>query len=176
MRLAAGSGVIVDAERGLVLTNVHVVQNAQAIQVTLSDRRQVEARLLGGDPRVDIAVLQIAGGRQLRPAALGSSSAMRVGETVVAIGSPLGLSSTVTSGIVSALNRPVTTGGSSGSSFINAVQTDAAINPGNSGGPLVNLLGQVVGVNSAIATMAARSAASRATSAWGSRFRWSRCG
>jgi putative serine protease PepD len=89
----------------------------------------------------------------MRPAALGSSQSMRVGETVVAIGSPLGLDSTVTSGIVSALDRPVTTGDSNSSSYINAVQTDAAINPGNSGGPLVNLRGQVVGVNSAIATL-----------------------
>jgi putative serine protease PepD len=101
----------------------------------------------------DIAVLDVDDTHGMRPAALGSSQSMRVGETVVAIGSPLGLDSTVTSGIVSALDRPVTTGDSNSSSYINAVQTDAAINPGNSGGPLVNLRGQVVGVNSAIATL-----------------------
>ena len=98
-------------------------------------------------------MLYAKGAATLKPAALGASQALRVGERVVAIGSPLGLSSTVTAGIVSALDRPVTTGDSSNdSSYINAVQTDAAINPGNSGGPLVNLRGQVVGVNSAIAT------------------------
>ena len=108
---------------------------------------------MGRSPVYDIAVLDVERPGVLEPAAIGSSRAMRVGESVVAIGSPLGLSSTVTSGIVSALDRPVTTGSSNDdSSYINAVQTDAAINPGNSGGPLVNLRGQVVGVNSAIAT------------------------
>jgi putative serine protease PepD len=101
----------------------------------------------------DLAVLYSKDAKKLQPASLGASAALRVGESVVALGSPLGLSSTVTAGIVSALQRPVTTGDAAGAaSYINAVQTDAAINPGNSGGPLVNLLGQVVGVNSAIAT------------------------
>ena len=109
--------------------------------------------MVGRSPVYDLAVLYSREARQLPPAALGASRRLRVGEAVVAFGSPLGLSSTVTSGIVSALNRPVTTGDSANdSSYINAVQTDAAINPGNSGGPLVNLQGQVVGVNSAIAT------------------------
>ncbi len=115
--------------------------------------RSHDAEIVGRSPVYDIAVLKIDGAGDLRPAALGSSKSMNVGETVVAIGSPLGLDSTVTSGIVSALDRPVTTGNQDDSSYINAVQTDAAINPGNSGGPLVNLRGQVVGVNSAIATM-----------------------
>ncbi len=108
---------------------------------------------MGRSPVYDLAVLFVEDATDLRPAALGASSALNIGEAVVAIGSPLGLSSTVTAGIVSALNRPVTTGDSADdTSYINAVQTDAAINPGNSGGPLVNLKGEVVGVNSAIAT------------------------
>jgi putative serine protease PepD len=109
--------------------------------------------VVGRSAVYDIAVLEVDGGTSLQPAALGSSRSMNVGETVVAIGSPLGLSSTVTSGIVSALDRPVTAGDAQDASYINAVQTDAAINPGNSGGPLVNMRGEVVGVNSAIATM-----------------------
>lgn len=112
------------------------------------------AKVVGRSTVYDLAVLEAEGARSMQPAAVGSADQMRVGETVVAIGSPLGLSSTVTSGIISAVNRPVTTGESqSDNSYINAVQTDAAINPGNSGGPLVNLQGQVVGVNSAIASL-----------------------
>ena len=110
--------------------------------------------MVGRSAVYDLAVLHVEDAGSLEPAALGASQVLRVGESVVAFGSPLGLSQTVTSGIVSALNRPVTTSGESDdeSSYINAVQTDAAINPGNSGGPLVNLAGEVVGVNSAIAT------------------------
>ncbi len=139
------------------ITNNHVVEVAGADGViTVIDVSGTvhKARVVGRSPVYDIAVLDVSRPGSLRPAALGSSQRMYIGETVVAIGSPLGLSSTVTSGIVSALDRPVTTGaaGSDASSYINAVQTDAAINPGNSGGPLVNLRGQVVGVNSAIAT------------------------
>lgn len=154
---ATGSGFVLDRE-GHVITNNHVVAGAAgAGEITVVDHqgRSHDATIVGRSPVYDIAVLQVDGAEELRPAALGSSRAMRVGQTVVAIGSPLGLSSTVTSGIVSALDRPVTTGSNGAdveSSFINAVQTDAAINPGNSGGPLVNLRGQVVGVNSAIAT------------------------
>jgi putative serine protease PepD len=151
---ATGSGFVLD-RRGHVITNNHVVAEATGsgeIQVVDHEGRQLDAEIVGRSPVYDIAVLRVSGARDLRPAALGSSQAMRVGESVVAIGSPLGLSSTVTSGIVSALDRPVTTGTEDDSSYINAVQTDAAINPGNSGGPLVNLRGQVVGVNSAIAT------------------------
>jgi putative serine protease PepD len=151
---ATGSGFVLD-RRGHVITNNHVVAEATddgEIEIVDHEGRELDAEIVGRSPVYDIAVLQVDGARNLRPAALGSSQAMRVGESVVAIGSPLGLSSTVTSGIVSALDRPVTTGTEDESSFINAVQTDAAINPGNSGGPLVNLRGQVVGVNSAIAT------------------------
>ena len=152
---ATGSGFAVDG-KGHVITNNHVVEVAGAdgsITVVDARGRVHRAELIGRSPVYDIAVLDVRPVRGLRPAALGSSRRMNVGDTVVAIGSPLGLRSTVTSGIVSALDRPVTTGGESGdTSFINAVQTDAAINPGNSGGPLVDLAGRVVGVNSAIAT------------------------
>jgi putative serine protease PepD len=152
---ATGSGFVVDRQ-GHVITNNHVVAGVSdggRIQVIDHAGRRLTATIVGRSPVYDIAVLDVEDAEDLKPAALGSSRSMAVGETVVAIGSPLGLSSTVTSGIVSALDRPVTTGDDDESSFINAVQTDAAINPGNSGGPLVNLRGEVVGVNSAIATM-----------------------
>ena len=153
---ATGSGFILDRQ-GHVVTNNHVVEDAaQAdgpIEIVDQDGNRYPATVVGRSPVYDLAVLYVKDARDLRPAALGSSRALRVGDPVVAIGSPLGLSSTVTAGIVSALNRPVTTGDSANeSSYINAVQTDAAINPGNSGGPLVDLRGRVVGVNSAIAT------------------------
>jgi putative serine protease PepD len=151
---ATGSGFVLD-DKGHVITNNHVVADATGGgELTVVDQhgKVHAAKIVGRSPVYDIAVLSVAEANGLRPASLGSSRFMRVGETVVAIGSPLGLSSTVTSGIVSALDRPVTTGSDTQSSYINAVQTDAAINPGNSGGPLVNMRGQVVGVNSAIAT------------------------
>ncbi len=153
---ATGSGFVLD-DAGHVITNNHVVAGATGDgEITIVDHEGLEhaAEIVGRSAVYDIAVLKVRDRDNLRPAALGSSASMRIGEGVVAIGSPLGLSSTVTSGIVSAIDRPVTTGStSSESSYINAVQTDAAINPGNSGGPLVNMRGQVVGVNSAIATM-----------------------
>lgn len=153
---ATGSGFVLDRQ-GHIITNNHVVADAAKddgpIEIVDQDGNRYEATIVGRSPVYDIAVLYAADAKGLKPASLGASSALRVGEDVVALGSPLGLSSTVTAGIVSALDRPVTTGDSTkDSSYINAVQTDAAINPGNSGGPLVNLLGQVVGVNSAIAT------------------------
>ncbi len=153
---ATGSGFVLDRQ-GHIITNNHVVQEADEndgpIQLVDQDGNTFDARVVGRSPVYDLAVLYSRAARRLPPAALGASRRLAVGEDVVAFGSPLGLSSTVTSGIVSALNRPVTTGDSSNdTSYINAVQTDAAINPGNSGGPLVNLQGQVVGVNSAIAT------------------------
>ncbi|WP_344006723.1 S1C family serine protease [Nocardioides lentus] len=152
---ATGSGFVID-DQGHVVTNNHVVAPAAdaegGIQLVDADGNRFAAEIVGRSPVYDLAVLYAEEVRELRPAALGSSQQMNIGEGVVAIGSPLGLTSTVTSGIVSAKDRPVTTGGEDESSFINAVQTDAAINPGNSGGPLVNLVGQVVGVNSAIAT------------------------
>jgi putative serine protease PepD len=151
---ATGSGFVLD-DRDHVITNNHVVADATGkgeIKVVDQNGKKLAAKIIGRSATYDIAVLAVTGGRGLRPAAIGSSRRMHVGDTVVAIGSPLGLSSTVTSGIVSAIDRPVTTGDNDQSSYINAVQTDAAINPGNSGGPLVNMRGQVVGVNSAIAT------------------------
>jgi putative serine protease PepD len=152
---ATGSGFVADRE-GHVITNNHVVAaTAERGRIEIVDHvgRRHDAEVVGRSAVYDIAVLEVDGGTSLQPAALGSSRSMNVGETVVAIGSPLGLSSTVTSGIVSALDRPVTAGDAQDASYINAVQTDAAINPGNSGGPLVNMRGEVVGVNSAIATM-----------------------
>jgi putative serine protease PepD len=153
---ATGSGFVIDSD-GHIVTNNHVVEQAAKddglIEVVDQDGNRFDATVVGRSPVYDLAVLYCDQAKKMRPAALGESQALHVGDPVVAIGSPLGLSSTVTAGIVSALQRPVTTGDSaSESSYINAVQTDAAINPGNSGGPLVNMLGQVIGVNSAIAT------------------------
>jgi S1-C subfamily serine protease len=139
-RLSAGSGVIVDAARGLVITNHHVVENAAAIEVTVGDRK-LEGRLLGSDPGTDIAVVQIPA-RGLQQLPLGNSSQLKVGDYVVAIGNPFEIGQTVTAGIVSALGQ-----GRRGLSY---VQTDAPINPGNSGGPLISMRGEVIGINSAI--------------------------
>ena len=153
---ATGSGFVLDRS-GHYITNNHVVADAVEhegpIEVVDQDGKVYPATVVGRSPTYDLAVLYVKGGPKLPPASLGSARVLHVGDGVVAFGSPLGLSSTVTSGIVSALNRPVTTSDvGSTSSYINAVQTDAAINPGNSGGPLVDLSGRVVGVNSAIAT------------------------
>ncbi len=154
---ATGSGFVYDGQ-GHVITNNHVVARADEdkgpIQVIDQKGDHYPAKVVGRSTVYDLAVLEVSGAKKLPALALGSAQQMRVGETVVAIGSPLGLSATVTSGIVSAVDRPVTTGeGANENSYINAVQTDAAINPGNSGGPLVNLQGQVIGVNSAIASL-----------------------
>jgi serine protease DegQ len=140
-----GSGVIVDAVKGLVLTNHHVVDQAEEIDVRLQDGRELRAELVGSDSETDIAVLRIPA-QDLTAVELGSSDSLRVGDFVVAIGSPFGLSHTVTSGIVSALGR--TDLGIEG--FESFIQTDASINPGNSGGPLVDLHGRLVGINTAI--------------------------
>jgi putative serine protease PepD len=153
---ATGSGFVLDRS-GHFITNNHVVADAVAhhgpIEIVDQNGDRYDARVVGRSPTYDLAVLFVKGAPKLPPASLGTAQVLRVGDQVVAFGSPLGLSSTVTSGIVSALNRPVTTSDTgSDSSYINAVQTDAAINPGNSGGPLVDLSGRVVGVNSAIAT------------------------
>jgi len=152
---ATGSGFVVD-ESGVIVTNNHVVDDAQAdVDVSFSDGRSMVAQVLGKSASYDIAVLRVDA-KNLPALSLGNSDSVAVGDQVLAIGSPLGLSGTVTSGIVSAKDRPVTAGGEQGASdsaYINAIQTDAAINPGNSGGPLVNLDGEVIGVNSAIATV-----------------------
>lgn len=151
-----GSGFVID-EDGLILTNNHVVDGAdsQGVQVSFQDGTTAPADVVGASASYDLAVLKIDA-KNLEPLPLGDSDASVVGDPVIAIGSPLGLSGTVTSGIVSAKDRPVTAGRSDrsdDSSYINAIQTDAAINPGNSGGPLVNLEGEVIGVNSSIATL-----------------------
>ena len=175
-----GTGVIIDSD-GLILTNNHVVAAAPSggsLQVTFNDGRTASATIVGRDPVTDLAVIKAADVSGLTAATLGSSADLDPGEQVVAIGSPLGLQGTVTSGIISALDRPVRTGDASSaetaSTVIDAIQTDAAINPGNSGGPLVNLRGEVVGINSAIATLGSTAAASPARSASASRSRSTR--
>jgi serine protease DegQ len=142
-----GSGVVVDAGKGYVLTNNHVVAGADDIEVTVADGHTVKAKVLGTDPETDLAVLQIPADH-LTALPLADSAKLRVGDFVVAIGEPFGLGQTVTSGIVSALGRS----GLRGSGYQNFIQTDASINPGNSGGPLVNLRGELVGINSMIYT------------------------
>jgi len=141
---AAGSGVIVDAREGYVLTNAHVVENATSIEVTTKDNRQFKAKLVGRDPGTDIAVLQIQGSN-LTAVPLGDSDHLQVGDFVLAVGNPFGLGQTVTSGIVSALGRSPGIEG-----YEDFIQTDASINPGNSGGPLVDLQGRIIGINTAI--------------------------
>ena len=142
---AAGSGVIVDARRGYILTNAHVVDHAAGITVTLQDGRTLEARIVGIDPPSDIAVVKIAASR-LTQIRFGDSASLAVGDFVVAIGNPFGLPHSVTSGIVSGLKRS----GFSPDDYENYIQTDASINPGNSGGALVDLKGDLVGINTAI--------------------------
>ena len=142
---SAGSGVIVDAARGYVVTNFHVIKDAQHVTVTLKDMRQFAAKLVGSDPGTDIALLKIEGSN-LQALRLGDSDLLNVGDFVVAIGNPFGLGQTVTSGIVSALGRS----GLDLEGYEDFIQTDASINPGNSGGALINLKGELVGINTAI--------------------------
>ncbi|HET7476668.1 MAG TPA: trypsin-like peptidase domain-containing protein [Dermatophilaceae bacterium] len=145
-----GSGFVLRAD-GYLLTNNHVVADAVgAITVLFSDGSKAGATVTGKDASYDLAVLKVQR-TGLRALALGDSDAVVVGDQVIAVGAPLGLDSTVTSGIVSAVDRPVTPGGEQSQAFINAIQTDAAINPGNSGGPLLDMSGRVIGINSAIA-------------------------
>ncbi len=150
-----GSGFVYDDQRHVV-TNNHVIEPAVDggdIQVVLPGGKVVAATIVGRSPSYDLAVIELADGANVPPASIGRSDNVAVGQNVVAIGSPLGLNATVTSGIISATQRPVTAGGQGETSYINALQTDAAINPGNSGGPLVDLDSTVIGVNSAIATV-----------------------
>ncbi|GLZ55630.1 trypsin-like peptidase domain-containing protein [Actinomycetospora sp. NBRC 106378] len=171
-----GSGIVMSAD-GLILTNAHVLEAGRArtpapdgsgggqpgaapqLQAVLQDGRRAPVQVVGTDATADLAVVRATGLSGLAPIALGDSDRLRVGQGVVAVGSPLGLSGTVTSGIVSALHRPVATGGaqSGQATVIDAVQTDAAINPGNSGGALVDMDGRIVGVTSAIATLGSSS-------------------
>jgi Do/DeqQ family serine protease len=142
---SAGSGVIVDARAGLIITNAHVVENASEITVTLKDGRDLKATVVGADEASDVAVLKVQA-KDLVPISLGNSERVEVGDFVVAIGNPFGLQHTVTSGIVSGLGRS----GINPDGYENFIQTDASINPGNSGGALVNLRGELIGINSAI--------------------------
>jgi putative serine protease PepD len=161
-RSGEGSGVILD-KSGQILTNNHVVAGASNVEVDLSDGRGYTAKVVGTDPSTDLAVLKISDPpSDLKPATLGSSSAVKVGDPVMAVGNPLGLAGTVTTGIVSAVDRPVTTQaessdpqsqGQSETVITNAIQTDAAVNPGNSGGALVDVQGRVIGINSSIASL-----------------------
>ncbi|CAM5790807.1 S1C family serine protease [Cellulomonas persica] len=158
---ATGSGFVLRQD-GYLLTNNHVVAGADTdggtLVVTFSDGREASASIVGRTAEYDLAVIKVDVDG-LVPLALGDSDAVRVGDPVVAIGAPLGLTGTVTTGIVSALNRPVSAGDETETAFINAIQTDAAINPGNSGGPLVDARGEVIGINSAIAQPPGQSAA-----------------
>ncbi|WP_238151705.1 S1C family serine protease [Kribbella sindirgiensis] len=149
---ATGSGFAID-QQGHVVTNAHVVEGASDVSLVLSNGRTVDARVIGADEDNDLAVLQVstADAAGLRALTLGRSAQLRVGDPVLAVGSPLGLEGTVTAGIVSAVDRQARFGDNN--TRQSAIQTDAAINPGNSGGPLVNTAGQVVGVNTAIATL-----------------------
>ncbi len=146
MTQSLGSGVVVDAKRGYILTNHHVIDGADEISVNLSDGRTLNAKLIGSDPETDIAVLHVKSDKKLTAVPMSDSEKTRVGDFVVAIGNPFGLGQTVTSGIVSALGRS----GLGIEGYEDFIQTDASINPGNSGGALVNLRGELVGVNTAI--------------------------
>ena len=156
-----GSGVVLSAD-GLIVTNNHVVEDAARggrITVQLSDGRSVATTVVGTDPATDLAVIQAQGVSGLKAATFGDSDALAVGDTVLAVGNPLGLDDSVTAGIVSARHRSVGIDGSSGS-LGDAIQTDASINPGNSGGPLVNAAGQVVGITTANASVSAQDSGS----------------
>nr|WP_253846933.1 trypsin-like peptidase domain-containing protein [Actinosynnema pretiosum] len=150
----AGSGFVISSD-GLVVTNNHVVESAArggAVRVVFQDGRTASAKIVGRDPSSDLAVIKADGVSGLATAELGNSADLKIGQQVIAVGSPFDLTGTVTSGIVSSLNRPVRAGGETGSqsTVLNAIQTDAAINPGNSGGPLIDMNGRVIGINSAI--------------------------
>ena len=144
---AIGSGIIIDGRRSLVLTNAHVVNGASEISVRLLDGRTFSADVVGAEPDFDIAVLRLKGARDLPSVAMGDSTDLMPGESVIAIGIPYGFSHTVTTGVISALDRTIE---AEDGVFTDLIQTDAAINPGNSGGPLLNILGELVGVNTAI--------------------------
>ncbi|MGQ0286109.1 Do family serine endopeptidase [Pasteurellaceae bacterium 22721_9_1] len=142
-----GSGVIINAEKGYVLTNNHVVNKADTITVTLHDGREFKGKILGADKQSDVALVQLENPKNLTAVKMADSDKLRVGDFTVAIGNPFGLGQTVTSGIVSALGRSM---GSDSGTYENYIQTDAAVNRGNSGGPLVNLNGELIGINTAI--------------------------
>ena len=142
-----GSGVIIDGKRGFVLTNTHVITQASTIHVTLKDDRRFEAQIVGADSESDLAVLKLSSPTPLPSVEMGASDDLLIGETVIAIGNPFGFSNTVTTGVISALNRNVRT---DEVVYRNFIQTDASINPGNSGGPLLNINGDLIGINTAV--------------------------
>ncbi len=146
-RTSLGSGVIIDGDRGFVLTNAHVIEKATSIHVTLNDERELSATIVGMDPDSDLAVLKIESEHPLPSVQMGDSDDIMIGESVIAIGNPFGFSHTVTTGVVSAVNRSIKT---NNHIFHEFIQTDASINPGNSGGPLLNIDGQLIGINTAI--------------------------
>ena len=146
-RTSLGSGVVLDGSKGHIITNYHVVARASEIKVITADQSEYKARILGSDPRSDLAILRIESDRKLPEVSMGDSDDLMIGETVIAIGNPFGLSHTVTTGVVSALDRSVRT---EDRVYRHFIQTDASINPGNSGGPLLNLDGELIGINSAI--------------------------
>ncbi len=146
-RTSLGSGVIIDGTHGFVLTNTHVVEKSTTIKVALKDEREFEATIVGMDPDSDLAVLKIKTDQPLPAAEMGNSDDIMIGESVIAIGNPFGFSHTVTTGVISAVNRSIKT---SDRVFHQFIQTDASINPGNSGGPLLNINGELIGINTAI--------------------------
>jgi serine protease Do len=146
-RQSLGSGVIIDGKKALVLTNAHVIAGATSVTARLQDGREFEAELLGSDPDFDLAVLKLQKAADLPQVSMGISRDIMMGETVIAIGNPYGFSHTVTTGVISATGRTIR---SEQGTFTDFLQTDAAINPGNSGGPLLNILGELIGVNTAI--------------------------
>jgi serine protease Do len=146
-RTSLGSGVIIDGKRGFILTNKHVIIKSSTITVTLKDRREFKANIIGADPDSDLAVLRISPKGMLPDIKMGNSGNLLIGETVIAIGNPFGFSNTVTTGVISAVNRSINVDNTFYRDFI---QTDASINPGNSGGPLLNIYGELIGINTAI--------------------------
>ena len=142
-----GSGVIIDGKRGFILTNAHVIERAGKIKVVLKDEREFEANIVGADPDSDLAVLQINAQQALPAIEMGNSDDLMIGETVIAIGNPFGFSHTVTTGVISAVDRSIRT---EEREYIDFIQIDASINPGNSGGPLLNINGDLIGINTAI--------------------------
>jgi serine protease Do len=146
-RTSLGSGVIIDGKRGFILTNKHVIVKSSTITVALKDGREFKAQVIGADPDSDLAVLRISPKDDLPAIEMGNSNNLMIGETVIAIGNPFGFANTVTTGVISATNRSIRTENSFYHDFI---QTDASINPGNSGGPLLNIYGELIGINTAI--------------------------
>jgi len=146
-RTSLGSGVIIDGERGFILTNAHVIEARGTITVVLKDEREFQAQIVGADPDSDLAVLQIKSESPLPAISMGNSDDLMIGETVIAIGNPFGFSNTVTTGVISALHRSIR---SEEKIYHDFIQTDASINPGNSGGPLLNINGELIGINTAI--------------------------